>query len=773
MLINCQIWITLSQTRRLFSMWSTAVDFCGQRGSDQDDHERTKSDDETRVQNPQSCVRLVFWQNQHGPPKSKSNTSTPKTNSLTFWPKKISRLMSGAICFVCSTSWIFFFFSCRHFHAIKRGEHHVEEISGKRSRRRTHGVEIEVSLESRNPSATQSPSLDSGASYSPGSQEFGRNSVFGSVDEQVPDRVQNPGMNSPKRQCQASPEEFEDRIIFVSMFRRYRLDKEHLKNFEFREGQELRKVSAWTLVICRARRRKQMVWNAHLLTWRKVEWNFRCHGGNLQKRWTSDLARYSNAQSRNPEKKVEDVRSTSMRNLRMQSFVRTIHSANQLSVYGAVASWCEELAQPIPGQTQLSMENSVAKANEQLSQKAGAARSDSLVQTPRMNDGFYLRQFEDLSNEITKACERVGFMRRVSIGMYFQTVRCGWWFWRENASIQRAVITSWRSRFRNHCMDRWTHQTWSSFQVKTVCCSDPYGIETQVPPTSEDGSVSLVIFSRGLKSYVEGDTIHVLSNIRVLSKFVRDNQQHNRILWATIPKILFRLPKWSGMIFLLLRMQQIHFAIQRHLDQKERESDGGVRWKTDGSEATTRVSERRRTIFLILIGSIVFGKQAMILDFNIARTSMTHHSIFVPFKSTLEETWSRSSWWVMPLFHSDGRNSCFTWDAHSQVNPWSRTRRRRTGKPRVATNSFLHTLVPFWADETEEEVDNDLSEPRKVHCKSERMPHPEAVYWIHLATTQEKGLKSWQTRSRAIIFHDSVLADCIEKVVSLQENIFL
>ena len=35
-------------------------------------------------------------------PRSKSNTSTPKTNSLTFWPKETSRVMSGIICCACS-----------------------------------------------------------------------------------------------------------------------------------------------------------------------------------------------------------------------------------------------------------------------------------------------------------------------------------------------------------------------------------------------------------------------------------------------------------------------------------------------------------------------------------------------------------------------------------------------------------------------------------------------------------------------------------------------
>ena len=39
-----------------------------QRSSDQDDNLRTKSDDETYFQNPQSCSWLVVWQNQLGPP---------------------------------------------------------------------------------------------------------------------------------------------------------------------------------------------------------------------------------------------------------------------------------------------------------------------------------------------------------------------------------------------------------------------------------------------------------------------------------------------------------------------------------------------------------------------------------------------------------------------------------------------------------------------------------------------------------------------------------
>ena len=65
---------------------------------------------------------------------------------------------------------------------------------------------------------------------------------------------------------------------------------------------------------------------------------------------------------------------------------RTIHSANQLRINGAVSSWCEEVAQWIPGQNELTVEKSVAKENEQLLTNVKPQEVNSLVQTPRSND---------------------------------------------------------------------------------------------------------------------------------------------------------------------------------------------------------------------------------------------------------------------------------------------------------------------------------------------------------------------------------------------------
>ena len=79
---------------------------------------------------------------------------------------------------------------------------------------------------------------------------------------------------------------------------------------------------------------------------------------------------------------------------------------------------------------------------------------------------------------------------------------------------------------------------------------------------------------------------------------------------------------------------------------------------------------------------------------------------------------------------------------------------------------FFTPLDPD-GDEAEEEFNNDSSRLRKVHFYS-KWPHQDGVYWIHLVRAQQKGLQFLQTKSRAIVLYDSVPADCIKKVVSLQ-----
>ena len=111
---------------------------------------------------------------------------------------------------------------------------------------------------------------------------------------------------------------------------------------------------------------------------------------------------------------------------------RTIHLANRLSMYGAISSWCEELAQWILGQNELTMEKSVAKENGQLHKNVKPQEVNSLVQTPRSNDGAsgnrlreQLQRFGTLEKEIqfTRVREGAAFVeKKVYIGMNYKTI---------------------------------------------------------------------------------------------------------------------------------------------------------------------------------------------------------------------------------------------------------------------------------------------------------------------------------------------------------------
>ena len=155
--------------RKTFSIWSSVVPFWTQWGCDQNDPKGQKSYDETRVQNPQSCVGFCCLIGSTWTPKSKSNTLTPKTNSLTCRLKVTSPVMSGVILLVCSTSWILRCFLPATFFQW------INAIPCRRGRCRKENQEKElvlakskvVRLVSWIMSVNQSPMLDSGTSYSP------------------------------------------------------------------------------------------------------------------------------------------------------------------------------------------------------------------------------------------------------------------------------------------------------------------------------------------------------------------------------------------------------------------------------------------------------------------------------------------------------------------------------------------------------------------------------------------------------------------------------
>ena len=79
--------------------------------------------------------------------------------------------------------------------------------------------------------------------------------------------------------------------------------------------------------------------------------------------------------------------------------IRTIHSSNQLSINGAVSSWCEEFGQE-PNEKESTMERFVAKEKEQLLKNVKPKEVNSLVQTPRSDISSIWKQIARMSSEI-------------------------------------------------------------------------------------------------------------------------------------------------------------------------------------------------------------------------------------------------------------------------------------------------------------------------------------------------------------------------------------
>ena len=165
---------------------------------------------------------------------------------------------------------------------------------------------------------------------------------------------------------QTRPEDFVGRIIFTSMFNGIDWTKKILNCLSNSESQELRKkVSVWTWVFPRSRRRRQNGMERPPLNLTADEMveifketghplfrGIRALNRGVVKRKCGRCTMHITAEAANTE-----------------LLFRTILPANQLSINGAASSLCDYLAKQIPGQTHTVMLKYVSKANKQLNQK--------------------------------------------------------------------------------------------------------------------------------------------------------------------------------------------------------------------------------------------------------------------------------------------------------------------------------------------------------------------------------------------------------------------
>ena len=73
-------------------------------------------------------------------------------------------------------------------------------------------------------------------------------------------------------------------------------------------------------------------------------------------------------------------------------------------------------------------------------------------------------------------------------------------------------------------------------------------------------------------------------------------------------------------------------------------------------------------------------------------------------------------------------------------------------------------------DKNHKDLDTiDLNEPRHAQYMHKAWKkHQNTVYWVDINLAQKKGLKFYQTRSNAIILHETLPACCIPKAVRME-----
>ena len=207
--------------------------------------------------------------------------------------------------------------------------------------------------------------------------------------------------------------------------------------------------------------------------------------------------------------------------------------------------------------------------------------------------------------------------------------------------------------------------------------------------------------------------------------------------------------------------------VVRHLDFTDRETDGAVHWKS--------MRPKRRRAFRAQTSSdsdwlddIYKGNNTTRFQYcktsndvlSYLRANSRAHTGGELIAPELKDHLASPLRWKEFLYHR-GCSFNVTWILDARLIAGGKD--RKEGRQKV----FFTPLDPF-GDDTGQELNNDSLRPRKVHFYSKWKLHQDVVYWIHLARAQEKGLRFLQTRSRAIILYDSVPADRIEKVVSLQ-----
>ena len=168
------------------------------------------------------------------------------------------------------------------------------------------------------------------------------------------------------------------------------------------------------------------------------------------------------------------------------------------------------------------------------------------------------------------------------------------------------------------------------------------------------------------------------------------------------------------------------------------------------------------------IGFISFSKAATKQDSNVAWILRETWCAFEQFKETLVVWQFNRNWWIMYSFRTIGKNwsiteVLFTIRCLSRsLDLWQEEEKVKEEDKLFSSRLLIRSEVMHM---NKEEPSEDYSRPRKVLYQSRWRGNQVAVHRIKLSRTRDLGLQFRQTTSNAIIAHQSVPYQNIDRVI--------
>ena len=185
----------------------------------------------------------------------------------------------------------------------------------------------------------------------------------------------------------------------------------------------------------------------------------------------------------------------------IELMLRTIHSANQLSIDGAVSNWCVDLAEKMHDQTSTGVDRSISEGNDEISKQLDPQKVGSLVRNQLKTEGVaencwrdHLQRFEMMNpdEQLRTLCEEGGLLR-----MYYRTDDD------VNDGFENLIASCWEcTLLRIHLNSEvklWRHkyiEIGPVRDVKVICHHGRHGIEIEIPSTSGDNTNVWVVTPR-------------------------------------------------------------------------------------------------------------------------------------------------------------------------------------------------------------------------------------------------------------------------------------